>query len=145
MKRTIFNISFFFRRLNTHCYLFLLSLSVASFSSLSLVTNLGKRQLTFRVWLPFDNNTTALLFYLTYFHQILALLIGAILHVALDCLIFGFLTHVCCQIKILENRLRNITNENGPVLRLCIRHYDCIYKLVNRTGGLPNFYLTLLY
>ncbi|KAF7384153.1 hypothetical protein HZH66_012403 [Vespula vulgaris] len=118
-------------RLNTHCYVLLLSSSVASFSSLSLVTNLTKRQLTFRAWLPFDNNMTTYVFYLTYFHQILAFLIGAALHVALDCLIFGFLIHVCCQIKILENRLTKITNENKPALKLCIRHHDCIYKFAN--------------
>ncbi|KAF7385335.1 hypothetical protein HZH68_013765 [Vespula germanica] len=118
-------------RLNTHCYVLLLSSSVASFSSLSLVTNLTKRQLTFRAWLPFDNNVTTYVFYLTYFHQILAFIIGAALHVALDCLIFGFLIHVCCQIKILENRLTKITNENKPVLKLCIRHHDCIYKFAN--------------
>ncbi|XP_015180566.1 PREDICTED: odorant receptor 67c-like [Polistes dominula] len=123
-------------RLNTQCYSFLLTLSVSYFLSTSLLTNLKNKQLTFRVWLPFDNNMNNLIFYLINVHQAIALILGAMLHVALDCLIFGFLLHVCCQIQILENRLMMISNDNKSFLRLCIRHYDCICKFAYNVNNM---------
>lgn len=118
---------FFFHRFNTHGYASLITLSVSSFVFLSLITDFRKRQLTFRTWLPFNDNITPVVFYLTYAHQMLALTLGAMIHVALDTLICDLLLNICCQIRILENRLTNITNERKSILKLCIRHHECIY------------------
>lgn len=119
---------FFFLRFNTRSYAFLITLSVMSFLFLSLITDFRKRQLTFRTWLPFDDNMTPVVFYLTYTHQMLAVTLGAMIHVALDTLICDFLINICCQIRILENRLTNISNERKTILKLCIRHHECIYR-----------------
>ncbi|KAF7384155.1 hypothetical protein HZH66_012405 [Vespula vulgaris] len=115
-------------RFNTRSYAFLITLSVMSFLFLSLITDFRKRQLTFRTWLPFDDNMTPVVFYLTYTHQMLAVTLGAMIHVALDTLICDFLINICCQIRILENRLTNISNERKTILKLCIRHHECIYR-----------------
>nr|KAF7404149.1 hypothetical protein H0235_014843 [Vespula pensylvanica] len=123
-------------RFNTHSYASLISLTVSNFLLLSLITNFKKRQLTFRAWLPFDDNMTPIVFYLTYIHQILAVTIAAMIHVALDTLICNLLINICCQITILENRLTNITDERKTILKLCIRHHECIYRFaatVNKT------------
>ncbi|KAI4502481.1 hypothetical protein M0802_002393 [Mischocyttarus mexicanus] len=123
-------------RLNTQCYSIILGSSFVCFFSTSLITNLKRKQLTFQAWLPFDIKTNNFIFYLTYFHQLITLVFGASMHVALDCLIFGFLIHVCCQIQILENRLTKISNDDKSFLKLCIHHYDCIYKFadnINKT------------
>ncbi|XP_035718470.1 uncharacterized protein LOC118440073, partial [Vespa mandarinia] len=79
---------------------------------------------------------TPVVFYLTYAHQMIALTLGAVIHIALDTLISDLLLNICCQIRILENRLTNITNERKVILKLCIRHHECIYGFaadVNRT------------
>ncbi|KAI4483600.1 hypothetical protein M0804_007860 [Polistes exclamans] len=123
-------------RFNTHSYAFLISLSVSNFLFSSLVSDFKERQLTFRVWLPFDAYMTPLVYYLTYVHQLLSLTLGAIIHVALDTLICNLLITICCQIKLLENRLTKITNERTNILKLCIRHHESIYKYaasVNKT------------
>ncbi|KAI4483601.1 hypothetical protein M0804_007861 [Polistes exclamans] len=123
-------------RFNTHGYAFLISLSVTNFLFSSLVSDFKERQLTFRVWLPFDAYMTPLVYYLTYVHQMLSLTLGAIIHVALDTLICNLLITICCQIKLLENRLSKITNERKNILKLCIRHHESIYKYaasVNKT------------
>ncbi|XP_043487103.1 uncharacterized protein LOC122514375 isoform X2 [Polistes fuscatus] len=52
-------------RFNTHSYAFLISLSVSNFLFSSLVSDFKERQLTFRVWLPFDAYMTPLVYYLT--------------------------------------------------------------------------------
>ncbi|KAI4502476.1 hypothetical protein M0802_002388 [Mischocyttarus mexicanus] len=123
-------------RFNTHSYAFLISLSVTNFLFGSLISDFKVRQLTFRVWLPFDAYMTPLVYYLTYIHQMVSLTLGAIIHVALDTLICNLLINICCQIKLLENRLTKITNERKNILKLCIRHHESIYKYaetVNKT------------
>lgn len=121
---------FFFHRFNTHGYASLITLSVSSFVFLSLITDFRKRQLTFRTWLPFNDNITPVVFYLTYAHQMLALTLGAMIHVALDTLICDLLLNICCQIRILEDRLTNITNDRKAILKLCIRHHERIYGYI---------------
>ncbi|XP_047362154.1 odorant receptor 94a-like isoform X2 [Vespa velutina] len=118
---------FFFLRFNIHSYVSLITFTVSHFLFMSLITDFRKRQLTFQAWLPFDDSMTPVVFYLTYAHQMIALTLGAMIHVALDTLISDLLLNICCQIRILENRLTNITNERKVILKLCIRHHECIY------------------
>ncbi|XP_046833014.1 uncharacterized protein LOC124430467 [Vespa crabro] len=123
-------------RFNIHSYVSLITFTVSHFLFMSLITDFRKRQLTFRAWLPFDDSMTPVVFYLTYAHQMVALTLGAVIHVALDTLISDLLLNICCQIRILENRLTNITNERKVILKLCIRHHECIYGFaadVNKT------------
>lgn len=53
----------------------------------------------------------------------------ATVNVACDSLICSFLMHVCCQIAILEYRLKKLTR-NQITLGYCVRHHDLIYELV---------------
>ncbi|XP_043680366.1 odorant receptor 46a-like isoform X2 [Vespula pensylvanica] len=128
-------------RLNTNGYTSLIGFSVSSFVFMSLITDLKEKQLTFQVWLPFDS-TTPVIYYLTYTQQMLGMTLAGFLNVALDSLICGIFIHICCQIKILENRLMKISNEQEALLKLCVRHHECIYKFadnVNKTFGLIMF------
>lgn len=121
---------FILSRLNTNGYTSLIGFSVSSFVFMSLITDLKEKQLTFQVWLPFDS-TTPVIYYLTYTQQMLGMTLAGFLNVALDSLICGIFIHICCQIKILENRLIKISNEQEALLKLCVRHHECIYKLVH--------------
>lgn len=125
---------FFFSRFNTIGYTSLIGFSVSSFVFMSLLTDLREKQLTFQVWLPFDS-TTPVIYYLTYTQQMLGMTLAGFLNVALDSLICGIFIHICCQIKILESRLMKISNEQKALLKLCVRHHECIYKLVHIVRG----------
>ncbi|XP_072753281.1 putative odorant receptor 85d [Anoplolepis gracilipes] len=93
----------------------------------SLLTDFRKRTLTFRAWLPYDYSVP-FLYYITYAHQLISLTIGSVLHVACDGLICGLLVHICCQIKILESRLKRITRE-PDILHDCILQHNRIFDL----------------
>ncbi|KAK2576114.1 hypothetical protein KPH14_007447 [Odynerus spinipes] len=114
-------------RFNTRSYMLLVEFTVSGYILLSFITDFRRRKLMFTAWFPFDN-TSPHIFYVTYAHQILALIICSMLHIALDTLICGFLVQICCQIKILENRLTKITNERRTIVKLCIRHHESIYN-----------------
>ncbi|XP_015180565.1 PREDICTED: uncharacterized protein LOC107068558 [Polistes dominula] len=130
-------------RYNTNGYTSLIGFSVSSFVFMSLINDLRNGQLTFQeVWLPFDN-TTPIRYYLIYTQQILGMTLAGFLNVALDSLICGIFIHICCQIKILENRLTKITDKRKTLLILCIRHHEYIYKFadnVNQIFGLIIFF-----
>ncbi|XP_070156717.1 uncharacterized protein [Polyergus mexicanus] len=112
---------------NTLYYMILVELTCASTAVASLFTDYKKEKLTFRAWLPFDYYSSATLFHFTYFHQLISLTVGSVLHVACDGLICGLLLHICCQIEILSYRLKNITR-NPKILRDCIIQHNLIIK-----------------
>ncbi|XP_029665583.1 odorant receptor 94a-like [Formica exsecta] len=116
-----------FYRTNTLYYMILVELTCASTAIASLFTDYKKEKLTFRAWLPFDYYSSATLFHFTYFHQLISLTVGSVLHVACDGLICGLLLHICCQIEILSYRLKNITR-NPKILRDCIIQHNLIIK-----------------
>ncbi|KAF7385336.1 hypothetical protein HZH68_013766 [Vespula germanica] len=123
-------------RFNTNTYTSFVVFTVSNFLLLSLFTSFNKRELTFQAWLPFEVNMAPIVFYLSYLHQMLAMILGAVIHVALDTIVWYLLINITCQIRILENRLTNITNERKATLKLCIRHHECIYNFaaaVNET------------
>lgn len=95
----------------------------------SLLTEFRKRNLTYRAWLPYNYNSSTIVFCLTYAHQLISLTAGSLVNVACDSLICGLLVHICCQIEILEYRLSKISNGYNN-LHDCIRHHDGIFKLV---------------
>lgn len=97
-----------FYRTNTLCYMIMVELTCVSTAMASLLTDYKEEKLTFRAWLPFDYYASKTIFHLTYFHQLISLTIGSVLHVACDGLICGLLLHICCQIEILSYRLKKI-------------------------------------
>ncbi|XP_071631640.1 odorant receptor Or1-like isoform X4 [Temnothorax longispinosus] len=92
---------------NAMCYAMLVAVSCAFQILVSLLTNFRKRQLTFGGWIPYDYSSFVM-FSLTYAHQIVGGVASCIINVACDCLIVGLLLHLCCQITILESRLKEI-------------------------------------
>lgn len=94
----------------------------------SLSTNFKQRKLTFREWVPYDYSSYVI-FCLTYTHQYLGVIASCIVNISCDSLIIGLLLHLCCQITILQYRLKNITNDQS-ILRNCVRHHHHIIELV---------------
>ncbi|XP_018365428.1 PREDICTED: odorant receptor 46a-like [Trachymyrmex cornetzi] len=52
---------------------------------------------------------------------------SALVNVAIDSLICGFLIHICCQIEILEYRLKKFL-DNQFILSYCICHHNRIFE-----------------
>ncbi|KAG5326078.1 OR46A protein, partial [Acromyrmex heyeri] len=115
---------------NTIHYAILVETTCVCITLTSLLTDFRRRTLTFRAWLPYDYSSP-ILFYITYAHQLISLIIGSVLHVACDGLICGLLVHICCQIKILESRLRRIAYEPG-ILSECILQHSRIFEINTR-------------
>ncbi|XP_018374275.1 PREDICTED: odorant receptor Or1-like [Trachymyrmex cornetzi] len=110
---------------NTIHYAILVETTCVCITLTSLLTDFRRRTLTFRAWLPYDYSSP-ILFHVTYAHQLISLIIGSVLHVACDGLICGLLVHICCQIKILESRLKRIAYEPG-ILPECILQHSRIF------------------
>ncbi|XP_011640458.2 uncharacterized protein LOC105429287 [Pogonomyrmex barbatus] len=114
---------------NTLHYFILVETTCLSVTVTSLLTEFRKGNLTFRAWLPFDYSSP-LRFFLVYAHQLISFTIGSVHHVACDSLICGFLVHICCQIEILEHRLRKSAREPN-ILRECVLQHNHIFKFAN--------------
>ncbi|XP_024869614.1 odorant receptor Or1-like isoform X1 [Temnothorax curvispinosus] len=111
---------------NTLHYFILVESTCLSVAVTSLLTEFGKGNLTFRAWLPFDYSSP-LLFPFVYAHQLISFTIGSVHHVACDSLICGFLVHICCQIEILEHRLRKSVYDPN-IIRECVLQHNHIFK-----------------
>jgi hypothetical protein len=55
--------------------------------------------------------------------------ISGIVNIADKDVICGLLVHICCQLEILECRLKNITHDEN-ILRDCVNHHNRILELV---------------
>ncbi|CAL1676380.1 unnamed protein product [Lasius platythorax] len=116
---------------NTLCYTILVETTCACITMTSLLTEFRKGNLTYRAWLPYDYDSSTIVFCLTYAHQLISLTAGSLVNVACDSLICGLLVQICCQIEILECRLSKLSNEHNN-LRDCVRHHDSILKYALR-------------
>jgi len=120
-----------FCRTNTLWYTILVETTCACVMLTSLFTDFRKGNLTYREWTPY-NYTSEVIFYIIYARQLISSTIGSMVNVACDSLICGLLLHVCCQLEILECRLKkNFLGQKN--LRECVRQHDCIFKLVSLT------------
>jgi len=118
-----------FCRTNTLGYTILVETTCVCIAVTSLLTEFRNGRLTFRAWLPF-NYSSPFLFRIVYLHQLISLTVGSVLHVACDGLICGLLVHICCQIEIIECRLRKIVCDRGN-LRDCVLQHNHVYELVD--------------
>ncbi|XP_072753272.1 odorant receptor 33a-like isoform X2 [Anoplolepis gracilipes] len=125
---------------NTFIYITLVETTCICITMTSLVTEFRKRNLTFRAWLPYDYNSSTIVFCFTYAHQLISLTAGSLVNVACDSLICGLLVHICCQIEILEYRLSKVSNDHNN-LRDCVCHHDGIFKYALRLNH--NFNMTI--
>lgn len=95
---------------------------------MSLLTDFRRKKLTYREWVPYDYSSY-ITYSLTYTQQMLSTFHCASVNVACDTLLCGFLMHICCQIEILEYRLKNIL-DNQFTLGYCVYHHNRILQLV---------------
>ncbi|XP_014476206.1 PREDICTED: odorant receptor 46a, isoform A-like [Dinoponera quadriceps] len=109
-------------------YLLMVEVTCGSMTLTSLLTKFRKGNLTYRVWLPYDYTSDTYLFYITYFHQLISLTISSFMNVAYDNIVCGLLMHICCQIEILECRLKK-SLRNQSDFGECVQLHNRIYKL----------------
>ncbi|KAG7189249.1 hypothetical protein KM043_008809 [Ampulex compressa] len=98
----------------------------------------------YRVWLPYDCTAT-FPFLCTVMHQMITVILGTIVNVATETLIFGLILQTCSQLEILELRFQKLaeltkaTTRTGHLAKKtikvlektfssCITHHLCIYN-----------------
>ncbi|XP_015180690.1 PREDICTED: odorant receptor Or1-like isoform X1 [Polistes dominula] len=126
---------------NTLYYAIMIETSVLSSILNSLLTDLQSKTLPFRSWIPYDYCSSIIVFYFTYFYQMISLTACSLFHVAIDGLFCGFLLQICCQIDILKYRLKHLNGDGFDDLRNCIRHHYQIYQIANKVND--TFALTI--
>lgn len=114
------------------CYTILVETTCACMAVTSLFTDFRKGNLTYREWTPYDYSSK-IIFCVTYARQLLSTTFGSMVNVACDSLICGLLLHVCCQLEILECRLRKISLGRST-LHECVRQHERIYELVSSSN-----------
>ncbi|XP_032691024.1 odorant receptor Or1-like [Odontomachus brunneus] len=108
-------------------YTFMIETTCASMGLTSLLTEFRNGNLAYREWIPYDYYSSDILFYITYFHQMISLTAASIVNVACDNVICGLLLHICCQIEILECRLKK-SLRNQSDFGECVYLHNRIYK-----------------
>lgn len=122
--------SIFFYRRTSICYTILVLVSATWIFVRSFFTDFKKRKLTFRAWLPYDYSEL-LPFTLSYVHQATTSMFCSCQNISCDTLFAGFLVQIYCQFEILEERLKNVQqDESNYSAKQCVRHYHQIYKFV---------------
>ncbi|XP_018317934.1 uncharacterized protein [Mycetomoellerius zeteki] len=113
-------------RNNTLRYAIMILTAWTFMTLMSLLTNFRHRKLTYRGWIPYDYSSY-IKFCLTYSQQLLSTFHGASINIAGDTLLCGLLMHICCQIEILEYRLKKHLCDQFS-LGYCIRHHNRIFE-----------------
>ncbi|XP_011705259.1 PREDICTED: odorant receptor Or1-like [Wasmannia auropunctata] len=111
------------------CYTIMVLVTCAIHYLVSLMTNFKKRQLTLPGWVPY-NYSSFMLFCLTHTHQHVGVITASLVNVSCDSLIVGLLLHLCCQITILQYRLKGVINGQNT-LRACVLQHRHIIKFAN--------------
>lgn len=106
----------------------LIGTSCSFVALVSLFTDFRHKRLTYREWVPY-NYSSHITYCLTYAQQMISALHTASVNVACDTLFCGLLMHICCQIEILEYRLKNILSDQFT-LGYCVQHHNRILQLV---------------
>ncbi|XP_039309010.1 odorant receptor 46a isoform X2 [Solenopsis invicta] len=113
-------------QINTWRFVHLGIITVSSVILSSLLINFRNRKLTYKAWLPFDYSS-AILFYITFTHQMTSLVAAMFINIGCDTLICGLLVHICCQIEILTYRLRKIMSYSN-IIRDCVYQHYYIFR-----------------
>lgn len=116
--------------------------SITSFTIRS-VLSVMQGHLPYRAWVPYDCNKS-LLFWITSIQQMITLILGTIVNVGTETLIFGLFLQTCVQLEIFESRLHGLVITKTTQYREClsrtssdrketilsgyIRHHLSIYK-----------------
>ncbi|XP_011882835.1 PREDICTED: odorant receptor 46a, isoform A-like isoform X2 [Vollenhovia emeryi] len=113
-------------RNNTLCYTILIVGSYAFAVLASLFTHFRYKRLKYREWIPYDYSSNVI-YCFTYIQQMLGGYHCVITNVAIDSLMCALLMHICCQIDILEYRLKKLLS-NHLTVGYCVRHHNRIFE-----------------
>ncbi|XP_014476207.1 PREDICTED: odorant receptor 46a, isoform A-like [Dinoponera quadriceps] len=111
-------------------YTFMIESTCASMGVTSLLTEFRNGNLAYREWLPYNYSSNIYLFCVTYFHQLISLTAASIVNVACDNMVCGLLLYICCQIEILECRLKKSLRRQSDVGE-CVQLHNRIYRLAH--------------
>ncbi|XP_025266805.1 odorant receptor 13a-like [Camponotus floridanus] len=122
-------------------YLLLVIIGVTGVTTGS-VLNIMQGHLPYRIWVPYDTNTSSI-FWIMSIQQILSVILSAIITAGTETLIFGLFLQTCAQFEIFESRLHKFminkmanylnhlpSSQNVGKLTISryIHHHLCIYK-----------------
>ncbi|XP_053997918.1 odorant receptor 46a-like [Hylaeus anthracinus] len=121
---------------NTIGYTIMIECCVVFMWTTSVFRDFGRRQLTYRAWIPYDYSSSLLTFTVTYTYQTSTVMIGSIMNIAYDTLHSGMLMHTYCQLEILEHRLKNVTKDDNYSVEQCAHYHHRIFQfaaMLNKT------------
>lgn len=139
LKYLSLNSQFYVCRSCTIKYLLLATGSVTSITIKS-VLSIMQDVMPYRIWLPFDANTT-LMFRIISIQQIITVIFATYINVATETLVFGLFLQTCAQLEIFECRLHQLVtdkirlmkqlpnlSERKIILSDYVRHHLIIYE-----------------
>ncbi|CAL7950596.1 unnamed protein product [Xylocopa violacea] len=118
---------------NSVVYLILVWTCVIWISVRSFFTDFEERKPTLRAWLPYDYSQQ-LSYTFTFVYQVITLMLNGITNVGCDSLFSGFLLHIYSQFDILEERLKNVEQDQIHLAKQCAKHHYEIYKYAKRVN-----------
>ncbi|KYN07119.1 Odorant receptor 46a, isoform A, partial [Cyphomyrmex costatus] len=136
------------------CSITYLLLAIISLTGVIIgsVLNIMQGQLPCRIWLPLDYNMP-LVFWIISIQQVIAIIVGTIINVGTETLVFGLILQTCAQLEIFESRLHKLIinktvkylehalcslNESKIEISECIRHHLSIYKYAKTVNVIFN-------
>ncbi|XP_011869115.1 PREDICTED: odorant receptor 46a, isoform A-like [Vollenhovia emeryi] len=88
------------------------------------VLNAMEGYLPYRVWLPYDYNTSPM-FWITSIQQIITVIFVTIINVGTETLVFGLFLQTCAQFEIFESRLRKLVNyKTNKLMKIEVRYLE---------------------
>lgn len=105
------------------------------------VLNAIQGHLPYRVWLPYDYNTS-LMFWITSLQQIITVVFVTIINVGTETLVFGLFIQTCAQFEIFENRLRNLVlDKTNKLIKSKDRYLEHLSPSPSKEGAIISKYI----
>jgi len=102
----------------------LLAISSVTGVTVRSVLNVMHGYLPYRVWLPYDSNTSPI-FWITSVQQIITVIFGTIINVGTETLVFGLFLQTCAQFEIFESRLyKLVTKKTSKLMKNKVKYLD---------------------
>ncbi|KAK0179859.1 hypothetical protein PV327_005570 [Microctonus hyperodae] len=92
-------------RIRTKAYTAVVAATIVVMTISYCTINIPRRTLPLRIWLPFDVGTHTI-YWLVYFEEFLSLFIAAVIDIAYDTLVPGFMGSICEQFGLLAVRIQ---------------------------------------
>ncbi|KAK0073978.1 hypothetical protein PV325_008934 [Microctonus aethiopoides] len=92
-------------RVRTKAYTTVVAATIVVMTISYCTINIPRRTLPLKIWLPFDVGTHTI-YWLVYFEEFLSLFIAAVIDIAYDTLVPGFMSSICEQFGLLAVRVQ---------------------------------------